>query len=327
MSKALQMFGKDSAQTAAAPFSAGCCASLIAAAQNPDSGWGYLPGGQSSVEASCWALLALGAEKTGWADSDVIRRGIRWLEDAQLADGSWPPFDGWQEGCWVTSLACIALQAQRASPDRVAHGLQWLCDDWPGEAGYWWRIRRRFSSGLSPVRQDNSLYGWGWTQGTASWVEPTSYALILLRIAPRTALPENAARRRQLGERMLYDRMCPGGGWNSGNPLVYGVSGVPRIGPTVWALLALREHADGTATRMGLDWLEENCRYIPSAGSLALARICLNAYGRPLPEVAPSLGALHERNGSLRSVLAFAWITLALSPRLDWLPPAAEPGI
>ena len=29
---------------------------------------------------------------------------------------------------------------------------------------------------------------------------------------------------------MLYDRMCPGGGWNCGNPKVYGVAGEPLVG-------------------------------------------------------------------------------------------------
>ena len=45
---------------------------------------------------------------------------------------------------------------------------------------------------------------------------------------------------------MLYDRMCPGGGWNCGNPMVYGVPGEALIVPTVWALLALRDEPKKT---------------------------------------------------------------------------------
>lgn len=76
------------------------------------------------------------------------------------------------------------------------------------------------------VRQDSRLRGWNWTPGTASWVEPTAHALLLLRMLPPETLPSPAARGRQLAEQMLFDRMCPGGGWNSGNPLIYGVAGV-----------------------------------------------------------------------------------------------------
>lgn len=322
----LQVCRKDSTDPMAIPFSQSFCVSFIEAAQNPDGGWGYRPGGQSSVEASCWALLALGATTAPCFVAEAIRRGVHWLEQAQLPAGCWPSVVGQRDGCWVTPLACIALQTQGISSDRVARGLRWLCNDWPGEAGCWWRIRHHISPRHSAVRQNHSLYGWGWTRGTASWVEPTSYSLLLLRSAPETALPANAARRRRLGERMLYDRMCPGGGWNSGNPLVYGVSGEPRVGPTVWALLALSEYADRTANQLSMDWLEKNCNYKNSAGSLALAQICLKAYGRSLPDVAPSIEALHEQNEFLQSVLVFSWVTLALSARLDWIQPAAQPG-
>ena len=189
MLNALQVCGKDSTNLVTTPFSRSFCVSFIAAAQNPDGGWGYRPGGQSSVEASCWALLALGATTTTCSVGEAVRQGVRWLEQAQLPEGGWPSFVGQQYGCWVTSLACLALQAQRSSAARVACGLRWLCNDWPGESGFWWRIRHRFSPRHSAVRQNHSLYGWGWTRGTASWVEPTSYSLILLRNTSETARP------------------------------------------------------------------------------------------------------------------------------------------
>jgi len=91
---------------------------------------------------------------------------------------------------------------------------------------------------------------------TASWVEPTAHALLFLRSLPAKMYSSQGAKRRQLAERMLYDRICPGGGWNSGNPLVYGVAGVPRVGPTVWALLALRDDAERAEIQMSLDWLQ-----------------------------------------------------------------------
>ncbi|HZP01084.1 MAG TPA: prenyltransferase/squalene oxidase repeat-containing protein [Terriglobia bacterium] len=326
MSGPLKANGKEGVNSLATPFSRDFCTSFIAAGQNHDGGWGYLPGGTSSVEATSWALVALGVEPNSCFFAEVIRRGIRWMEQAQLPDGSWPAFVGQQEGCWVTSVACIALQAQGESPDRVARGLRWLCDDRPGEARFWWRARRRLSPLHTAVHQNASLYGWSWTRGTASWVEPTACSLLLLRSASRTALPPNAERRRSFAERMLYDRICSGGGWNSGNPLVYRVSGEPRVGPTAWALLALTHYADRPANQISLNWLEKNCSSIKGPGSLALAQICLKAYNRPLHNFVPSIEALHEQNGFLKSVLVFCWVALALSARVDWSQPATGHG-
>jgi hypothetical protein len=112
---------------------------------------------------------------------------------------------------------------------------------------------------------------------------------------------------------MLYDRMCPGGGWNSGNPLVYGVAGVPRIGPTVWALLALIDQPERAENQMSLDWLARAYAGIRGAASLALAHRCLAAYGRKIPSLAPALGELCLQKQFLQSVPPVAWIALAWS--------------
>jgi squalene-hopene/tetraprenyl-beta-curcumene cyclase len=72
--------------------------------QNPDGGWGEdlrsyddpsLAGqGASTPSQTAWALLALLA--AGEGDSHVTERGIRWLAQAQRADGSWdePQYTG-----------------------------------------------------------------------------------------------------------------------------------------------------------------------------------------------------------------------------------------
>jgi hypothetical protein len=122
---------------------------------------------------------------------------------------------------------------------------------------------------------------------------------------------------------MLYDRMCPGGGWNSGNPLVYGVAGVPRVGPTAWALLALREDAEREEIQMSLDWLEGAYGTIHGAASLALAHRCLAAYGRRTPPLAPALGKLYPQNRFFENVLTHAWIILALREEENVARPAA----
>jgi squalene-hopene/tetraprenyl-beta-curcumene cyclase len=71
--------------------------------QNADGGWGedcrsyddpeWIGCGESTPSQTAWALLALDAagERT-----DAVQRGVRWLVDSQLPDGSWdePQFTG-----------------------------------------------------------------------------------------------------------------------------------------------------------------------------------------------------------------------------------------
>jgi hypothetical protein len=254
-----------------------------------------------------------------WAISQALSAGLRWLHDAQLPDGSWPAFVGQRQGCWVTAAVCLAVNAcgnagfQPATPDPVTLGLRRLCKSWPAEGSFWWRIRQAFGRHASVIRQDSSLRGWSWTPGTASWVEPTACALIAFRCIPEELHPRGASKRRQLAERMLYDRMCPGGGWHSGNALVYGVAGEPRVGPTAWALLALEDYRDRPENRKSLDWLEQVYPHIRGPASLALAHLCLEAYDRPLPPLEPALAELWSHNQFFHNVLATALAAMALS--------------
>ena len=248
-----------------------------------------------------------------------MERGSTWLRKAQLRDGSWPAHSGQGEGCWTTALACLALRVQEEVSEAVVRGIAWLCHAWPGEGSLWWRFRHRLLGGPTVVRQNLSLRGWSWTPGTSSWVEPTCYALIGLHNLPDAIRPRRAAARRRLGEAMLYDRMCPGGGWNCGNPLIYGVAGEPQVGPTAWALLALQEYRDRTENRKSLDWLARTYEQIQGPGSLALAHICLENYGRPTPPVEPALQHLYLANQFFHSVPVVSWATLALGGVPEWL--------
>ncbi len=293
-------------------FAESCCLPLLLSSQKPDGGWGYSARARSSTEATSWALMALYSTK-GQGHGEPMLRGLRYLCQAQLPDGSWPAYVGQSTGCWATSLACLALQVQAQFPTAVAKGLAWLVEAWPSEGSLWWRLRTRLLGAPAVVRQDSSLRGWSWTPGTASWVEPTSYALILLRRVARELRPAGADKRVRMAEAMLFDRMCPGGGWNSGNPRVYGVAGAPRVGPTAWALLALQHPGADTRNQSSLDWLQGVYGEIGGAASLSLAHMCLRAYGRPLPPLEPALCDLYTRNQFLGNLLAFCWAAIGLS--------------
>lgn len=300
-------------------FASDFCLPFLRNSQNADGGWGFHPVSESRVEPTCWAILALQASGDTPVSAGILERGFQFLREGQLADGSWAASPEVKTGCWVTSLACWALTADAPARQQVDAGLKWLCEDWPRDSAPWRRLLARFSSEHRISAQNDSLRGWGWTPRTSSWVEPTSCALLLLARVPKEAQPPGADRRRELARRMLYDRMCPGGGWNCGNPMVYGVAGEALIVPTVLALLALRDEPDRTEFRMSLDWLEKNVRDIRSAGSCALARIGLEACGRKWPANTATFADFYSRNEFLQSVPVAAWTCLAACNQQEWL--------
>jgi hypothetical protein len=297
------------------------CLQFLGASQNPDGGWGHHPGSVSGVEPTAWALMALAqAGKSSGFEAETAA-GFEWLRHVQLPDGSWPAFKGMREGCWATSLACLALCAQDESAEQVMRGMKWLVKALPTEATLWRRLQRRLSRGRSVIRQNFSLYGWSWMPGTASWVEPTAYALILLSSVPETFHPPKTAKRILLAESMLYDRMCPGGGWNVGNPEVYSVAGIARVGQTAWALVALRHRSARPEYQESLSWLEDQYSAVRGPASLALAGLAFTSLGRPVRPLAESLGNMYRDNRFLHSVLVFAWTALALGGNLPWSRP------
>jgi len=295
------------------------CLPFLQSAQNPDGGWGFHPGSQSCVEPTCWALQALDNSAPAELRGEIRSRGFQFLRKAQLPDGSWASSAEESTGSFVTSLVCWALLSDCDSRNALAAGLRWLIDDRPQASGFWRRCLGRITNSQRISRQNDSYLGWGWTPNTASWVEPTAIAAIVLDLSPPELLPSGANERRRSAEDVLYDRMCPGGGWNCGNPLVYGVAGQPLAIPTAWALLALRKHRQRQENVLSLNWLEQTVIEERGPGSLALARICLESYGRTWPEAVPSPENLYGNHQFMQSVPVTAWVCLAASPNRQWL--------
>jgi hypothetical protein len=294
------------------------CLPMLTGAQNADGGWGYHIGKQSATEPTAWALLAFASLADSGKFSAVIGRGKDWLRAAQLPDHSWPAFTNVSEGCWLTSLASLALHQLNDSPDAVAAGAKWLCNEWPAEGKLWRRWLLRWIAPKNLVRQNVALRGWNWTPGTSSWVEPTACALILLHQLFADGFPPDANARRKLAEAMLYDRMCPGGGWNSGNAEVYGVAGQPLVGPTVWALIALQKYRERAENQLALKWLLSTQDQIQGPGSLALAHICFQVHGCETRSIVPALRHFFEENRFMGNILVTASCALALDAPAAW---------
>jgi hypothetical protein len=187
----------------------------------------------------------------------------------------------------------------------------------PGEAFWLWRLKFRTTD--TQVRFDPSKYGWGWGSDNVSWVIPTAGAIIALERGRRLGLirGREVERRIDLGCSMLVDRMCPGGGWNAGNSVVYGVALAPHIDATSIALAALRFHYHLPEVRQSLSWLlSADCS---SAYSLACKILALQSYAdvrsdaRPAMEVAQEkLAVLTRELAQIAETSTLAFVILAL---------------
>ena len=97
--------------------------------------------------------------------------------------------------------------------------IRWLLDAEGREANWLWRWRFRAID--HSVQFDPTKYGWSWVGGTTSWAIPTAFSVIALRQVRNRGinLKAEVIERIELGVSMLFDRMCPGGGWNAGTAL------------------------------------------------------------------------------------------------------------
>jgi hypothetical protein len=304
---------------------------ILADAQNSDGGWAFAKGGDSRVEPTCWALLGLA--NAGSAETRIAR-GFDFLKSQQLPDGSWPATNGMSAGGWVTSLGALTLAQFPATEKAVHAALEWLCDDYPRDSSRWQKFLKSLSAQKQHASHNDEFRGWGWTPRTSSWVEPTAFAL--LAFAAVSARPDEAATglsgfrplppqlakaisdRRPLAIGLLYDRMCPGGGWNCGNPRVYGVDGDSLILPTCWALLALGDAPDHASRALSLAWLEKSFAAIASPGSLAVAQITLESYNLPVPLARRPLADFSAADLAEQGTHVAAWAALALDPSRIW---------
>lgn len=231
---------------------------------------------QPALEPTCLATLAA---KVG---SEVRERGQHFLLRVQNPNGSWSALVGDdQEGAWVTSLAIMALSDCPAAMSSRLRGYAWLVQFSGKEANWFWKWK--FRTVDREVRFDPDQYGWPWFPDTVSWVVPTSFSMLALNQALRTcSVLEHISARLERGTKMLLDRVCPLGGWNAGNGVVYGASLPPHPDDTAVALLALTAQKPHSVVRRSVRYLQEVAFTLRAPSSLAWALLALAAHGRPV---------------------------------------------
>ena len=285
--------------------------------QNGDGGWGYHPKSRSRIEPTCWAYCALSSANDS-AQVSACSNARRFLLSHQQNEGFWAASPEMKTGNWVTSLASAVLLHEVESEKAALAGISWLCKDYPFDSSPLVRLLGSLRSKTRVSQHNDSYRGWGWTPRTSSWVEPTAFALLALQESRVQLFPAAASERRKLAVALLYDRMCPDGGWNCGNPRVYGVAGQPLVLPTAWALIALHPFPEHECKSQSLAWLENEVPKIESPGSLAVASMCLETYGKKLPAAKFSLHDCSPDSLLQDGIHILAWVCLALNTNRNW---------
>jgi hypothetical protein len=146
---------------------------------------------------------------------------------------------------------------------------------------------------------------------TVSWVVPTAYSILALKHARGISQRGLARLRIRRGVEMLYDRICPEGGWNAGNGVVYGFPLAPHADATALALLSLLSEPPNDFITASLDWLERRAETCFAPCSLAWTILALDAFGRPTALLTDRLSSVLDP-AEVKDCATLAVVSLAL---------------
>jgi hypothetical protein len=250
--------------------------------QNADGGWGYGASNNTSPEPTIYTALAL--YRSDDKSKRAAVRGLNWLVAQTKSNGA-IALPEQKDDHWSTLLHLFALAKMQTSVDLQARIVEWVFNS-----------KSQIAEKVEEVPLDGKLMGWAWAKGTFSWVEPTSYGLIALKVAGKSDHPRVIE-----GAKLLADRVCDDGGWNYGNHEVMGQHLTSYIPTTALAAMALQN--DGGHQKIidnSLAYLSREIGSNVSTLNLALTILCFNVYGRNAEELKPRLLARQQSDGSWR---------------------------
>ena len=281
--------------------------------QNPDGGWGYFPGKSSALEATAFALLAV---RLLTEAATCKQKAISFLKSRQAGTGGWPVNTSESEAAsWVSSLAGHALFEAEGYGNPVRRSAEYLESTFGKVPLNWWTRLSIAMGNKKGLPFDVRFGGWNWNPSTTPWVEPTSYALLFLKKIGTSLLPAQLQGFILEAETMLYDRMCPSGGWNYGNSRVLGEDLRPYLLTTAIALMALQDHPEREENRRSLEYLQRTLSAEKSALSLAYAILCLDLYRFQDSLASDSLLRIWEEDHFFKNTKTAALASLALDAR------------
>jgi len=261
--------------------------------QNADGGWGYFPGKQSWLEPTFYAAVALAGEPA--ADRAWIL-----LKSWQGADGGWRPSADVHVPTWATSLCVTLAQSRNEFGEPFQKGVAWLLGSAGIEGPLWQRVLVRTHLFGNPER-NLDLKGWPWKPGTASWVEPTSHAIVALKQASAKAPSGKLQERVRIGQAQLLDVRCQDGGWNYGSHAALNVDLVAFPETTGLALIGLQGQP---GLGKSIDLAVRMARETPSPLARAWLTIALRLQEAEVPPSAVDLASSPETMIAALSILA-----------------------
>ena len=263
--------------------------SRLSQQRNADGGWPYYAGRKSRLESTSWGLLATGSDVTTTPLPAWKRAGGFLVE----------PSTG-EVNIAFNALAVLCARGRGGESSALFDGVTTALIESRGVA-----------VAQNPyARQDSSLQAWSWTSGAFSWVEPTAWALLALK---RWAASSASVRARiATGEAVLRDRACPGGGWNYGNPEVYGKALPGHVPPTAIGVMALQDRMNEPVVGEAVVFLERQALLEGSTTALALSLLALWTVGRTPSRLVDALVAHATRAEAFGNLAAMAMAAYAL---------------
>ena len=237
------------------------CLARLAGLTLPTGGWGYQPGQSAHLEPTCFAVLALAADREKYQSQ--IGAGLSAIHTYRQPDGTYRHPAARPEAAWTTSLVLLTFQRLGVDGSAVAHRLLNVRA----------KVVKKDPEVADMVDIDVSLLGWPWAFDTFSWVEPTSWACAALRATGRGDHP-----RVREGLRLLLDRAFDTGGANYGNRTVLGKVTEPIPGPTAALLVALQGVTDEPRVDAAAGYLRVEGAKTLDLEHLSWARLALDLH-------------------------------------------------
>lgn len=281
--------------------------------QNPDGGWGYFPRKQSALEPTAYAMMAL---QQAWGNDEVLRKALYFVKVSQTGEGGWPINTADTEtAVWVSPLVGLALLTVAGFGSNCQRAFAFVLRTFGTMPKTWLLHLSEWLGYGNPANVNTNLGGWAWNSGTATWVEPTCYALLFLKRLRGKIHDKKVEGTITEAEAMVYNRMCKNGGWNYGNAQVLGEELRPYPLTTSLALIALQEHSSRTENQKSLAYLKHAILTEKSALSLCVACLCLDIYSQEWQSVSKQLDDLYEETQFMQSVKTTALALLVPQAR------------